>query len=94
MSNTPTKGHWPKGRRRNADNGDWSVVLLGVKGLLDEYEVRGKISIRALAKAVGVDPKAVMNWLGGIDRPDEEMQITVRAWLKQMRAWVKTQRWE
>jgi hypothetical protein len=31
-------GGWTKGKRRNADRGDWGVVLLSLTALLDNYE--------------------------------------------------------
>ena len=43
----PTKGHWPKGKRRNDDpTGDWSVTVLALTALLDNHAERGVISIR------------------------------------------------
>ncbi len=79
------KGHWPKGVRRNADRGDWGVVRLALTSLLDNHAERGIISIRALASAVGVDPKAVCKWLDGTNRPDEEMQELVATWVRNHR---------
>lgn len=89
-----SKGHWPAGKRRNADRGDWEIVRLGLSSLLDHYELRGVISLRALAKAIGVDPRQATRYLRGEDRPTEETQETAATWLKEVRAIVKRTKWE
>ncbi len=78
------KGHWPKGKRRNADSGDWSRTRLKLAALLNECWVRGVISKSALSVAIGVDRNTVTRWIDGTDRPSPENQLLVREWLRQV----------
>ena len=82
---TKPKGHWPKGKRRNADRGDWGVVLLSLTALLDNHPKPGKISIRALADKLGCDPKTVWKWIKAVNRPEPETQERIATWVRQMR---------
>jgi hypothetical protein len=79
-------GHWPKGKRRNADAGDWQVIRLGLQALLNDHGEPGVISLQVIGDAVGVDKKTVHKWLHGVNRPNEEAQGLLRAWLRQTRA--------
>lgn len=79
-------GHWPKGKRRNADTGDWATVRLGIQALLDQHDWPGVISLGAIADALGVSKKSVQKWLKGVTRPSEESQDMLRVWLQQTRA--------
>lgn len=85
MSAKPTakpKGHWPKGKRRNPDRGDWGIVLLSLTTLLDHHSEPGRISVRALGGVLGVSDRAVHKWLRGINRPDEGTQERVSTWVR------------
>jgi hypothetical protein len=78
---TAPKGHWPPGKRRNPDLGDWTRTLLSVQTLLcDHYKV-GVRSPRALALAINVDPHSVLKWLDGTHRPAPEHQLAIKGWL-------------
>lgn len=82
---TKTKGHWPKGKRRNEDTG-WSRTRLGLTKLFDDYLVHGQISRCVLAGAIGVNEKSVRRWLSGEDRPAPEYQALCAQWLKEAKA--------
>ncbi|MEI8017496.1 MAG: hypothetical protein WCH39_04805 [Schlesneria sp.] len=86
------RGHWPKGVRRNEDNGDWSRTMLAMKTLVEEHWVRGKISYQACAIAVGVTPKTVARWRDGVDRPSVETQELVTRWIADRRAELKSKK--
>jgi hypothetical protein len=53
---------------------DWQAIRLRLRALLLRHPKRGLISIRAAAAAVGVNAKAVDNWLRGICSPRPETQ--------------------
>ena len=61
------KGHWPKGRRRNPTDGVTALVA-HTRRLLRK-PIPGKVSRKALAKYIDVDPRTVSRWLQGIDVP-------------------------
>lgn len=71
------KGHWPKGRRRNPEEG---VKLLRVQTRrLLRHTQPGLVSQRALARSVGVDIRTVGRWLRGEDCPSA---ASCRKWQK------------
>jgi hypothetical protein len=72
--------HWPAGKRRHADTGDWSAIRLDLTSLINDHYLVGMRSNRALAEAVGASERAVRRWLSGEDRPSPEMQDRCRAW--------------
>lgn len=76
-----TKGHWPKGVRRNADAGGWSKTRLALQALLDRYHERERVSARQLASDLQVSDRTVRRWIAGEDRPDPEYQELIRAWV-------------
>ena len=84
--------HWPKGKRRHADAGDWARVRLEIQALLDEHPRHGVRSLAVIGRAVGVDKRTVWRWLRGEDRPPPEAQERLRAWAKEQRAALKTER--
>jgi hypothetical protein len=63
-------------------HGDWQATRVSLQALLLQHPKSGVISIRAAAAAVGVDAKAVDNWLRGICRPRPETQALVAAWVR------------
>jgi transcriptional regulator with XRE-family HTH domain len=81
----PTKGHWPKGKRRNADSGRWSRVRLSLQALLENHYSRGMVSARKLAEDLGVSDRSVRRWLSGEDRPDADTQEAVEQWVASRR---------
>jgi len=82
MSKSATaRGHWTKGKRRNADSGNWSRVRLLLQSLIDEHYEPGVVSARQLAADIGVSDRTVRRWLTGEDRPEPEMQAVVARWI-------------
>lgn len=88
-----TKGHWPKGRRRNEiDARVWAALRTRLVELLDEYPERSVRSRRALATIVGRDVRTVCRWLSGEDFPDRHSMAKLRAWHQLHRAAVRAAR--
>lgn len=86
---TKLKGHWPKGKRRNADSGNWSAIRLRATNLIEQHWERGRISITACAAALCVDQRSVARWLKGEDMPSVESQAALAAWVKEAAGYVK-----
>ena len=86
------RGHWPAGKRRNPDTGQWNRTRLRLARLIEDHPRRGRISCRALADAVGVGDRAVRNWIAGIDRPAPELQDAVRQWITERQAELKREK--
>jgi hypothetical protein len=80
------RGHWPPGKRRNQDGGNWGRIRLALSRFLDEHYERGRISVRALAAELAVSDRSVRRWLTGDQRPSVEYQFAVAQWLKERRA--------
>lgn len=78
------KGHWPKGKRRNSDSGNWSAIRLRATNLIEQHWTRGQISITACAAALCVDQRSVARWIKGEDMPSLESQAAMDAWVKEM----------
>jgi len=81
----PTKGHWPKGKRRNPI-GNWASLRRLVVDLLDQYREHGIRTASALAGVVGVDHSTVGRWLRGDDVPSPESMRKLGEWVDQQRA--------
>lgn len=76
------KGHWPRGKRRNPTKGT-RLLLSRVKRLLKTRHQPKKVSIRALAKFVGVDAHTATRWLRDEDIPTVASQRRLAKWLEQ-----------
>lgn len=85
------RGHWPSGKRRNQDIGDWSKIRKGLVKLLSSSLRPGVISSRALAKDIGVDERAIRKWLSGECRPLPASQEACRVWLGEKRKLLKSE---
>jgi hypothetical protein len=72
-----TKGHWPRGRRRNPTDG--VTLLVNCTWRLLRKPVPKRISRKALARYVHVDPRTVSRWLQGVDVPTPASK---RKWAK------------
>lgn len=90
-------GHWPKGKRRNPDRGNWSRVRLLLAQLLEAHGTiggavgpAGRVSKRELGRVVGVDVRTVGRWIDGTHRPDEETQAAVSEWVAEKRKAIKS----
>lgn len=78
------RGHWPKGKRRNGDAGQWSRLRLRLTRVINDQYQRGRISQCALALAIGVSERSVRRWLSGEDRPSVESQQAIATWLTEV----------
>lgn len=78
-------GGWVRGKRRNADVGEWSRIRIGLVAMINNHYEPGRISARTLAQAVGVSDRTVRRWLAGEDRPAPEDQERCRTWAAEQR---------
>jgi hypothetical protein len=78
------RGHWPAGKRRHVDAGDWQQTLSELRAIGEPPRRRG-ISQRAMADDMALSRKTIWRWLAGIDLPDAATQKAVRAWLAKRR---------
>lgn len=74
---TKTKGHWPRGKRRN----EAARLLIARTKRVLAHPVRGKVSLRAAAAKIGVAPRTLARWIAGEDFPTEEGRRRWEAWL-------------
>lgn len=82
-------GHWPRGKRRNEDRGDWSGLRLRLRRLIDDHWQQGVVSIRAAAEAVGVSDRSIRRYLSGEDRPAPETQEAIAGWIDERRTAIR-----
>jgi len=80
------RGGWPVGKKRHADVGDWQRIRLRVCSLLDDRYEYGRVTVRAIAAAIGVSDRTMRRWLSGEDRPSPEDQERLRAWAAEIGA--------
>lgn len=78
---TDGRGHWPAGKRRNPDSGQWSRILQRLQTILGTHHRRGVVSARALAAHLGVSDRAVRRWLRSEDRPAPDIQERISRWV-------------
>ncbi len=79
------RGHWPLGRRRNlVDPERLAACLDALRAVLATHSERGRVSVRALASAVGVTDRAVRRWLDGSAQPDVGRLRRVEAWCRRV----------
>lgn len=77
------RGHWPAGRHRNPDTGNWSEIRLQLQALLDNhYSIAKRIYVLACAEDIGVSERSVRRWLAGSHRPEPESQKKIASWIK------------
>lgn len=60
-----TKGHWPKGKRRNPEPPDWSRIVEA----LDMAASRRQSQL--IADKIGVRRETIMRWRRGVDFPEK-----------------------
>lgn len=78
------RGHWPAGKHRNPDAGNWSRIRLSLQALLDNHFGRlNRINVKAVADDLGVSDRSVRRWLSGVDRPSPESQALLATWIKE-----------
>lgn len=61
---------------------EWQNVRRELTRLLNEHPTPGVISIRAAAKAIGVNSASVHNWFYGVYRPDKKNFDLIAAWVQ------------
>lgn len=86
------RGHWPSGKRRNVDRGNWSRVRMSLARFIDDHWAAGKVSIRALADEIAVNDRTIRRWLSGEDRPSESAQEAIEQWLIERRKEARAKR--
>ena len=90
-SKPPPKGHWPRGKRRNATTAHASRSIFAWLRRLDDRirrqhtgtrpsPGRAKISRRAAAHACRCDLRTVTRWLRGEDVPAARRLARLRRW--------------
>ena len=65
-----------------ARNKKWPPLRLELETALRERPQRGVVSIRVLAKVVGVDPRLVFGWLHKEYSPNLQALALIEAWLE------------
>lgn len=76
-------GGWPRGRYRNATDGDNTrEVLDALRVLLDTQHARGRVSLRVLSDHLSVSDRTVRRWLSGEDMPPAATLKRVAAWVR------------
>lgn len=83
-SRSDRRGHWPRGKRRHEDAGDWTAVQLQLQTLFDSVSTV-LLSRRQTARDIGVSDRTLRKWLDGTSRPPREKQDAVLAWLTRTR---------
>ena len=77
-----SRGHWPAGRRRNAQSAAQLARTLDQLRAVLATPVYGRVSLRACARACGVSPATVHRWLKGEDWPRAGMVQNIKTWMK------------
>lgn len=74
-----TKGHWPKGKRRNSPRG-WPTLLQQFREIL-----RDRIACREAARRIGVHESTIRHWRDERQWPSEENCASIRALIRMVR---------
>jgi len=77
---TGPRGHWPKGKPRNAPAADWDATRERLNSLLAVVVRTSGVSRRALADYCGVGEYTIRRWLSGKHVPDANACKRMRAW--------------
>ena len=78
---TDGRGHWPAGKHRHPDAGEWDSTRESLIRLIEDHWRPDHVSIRSMADAVGVQVAAARKWIAGTTRPSPERQEAVRRWV-------------
>jgi DNA-binding transcriptional regulator YiaG len=70
---TATKGHWPKGKRRN------SSIYAPQTVRLIRSSYRQGLSLKQIARHLGVSDRTVRRWRDGIDCPSDERYRPIKS---------------
>ena len=79
------RGHWPAGKRRNQDAGNWERTRRAVAAIILDHHKRGTRSMRGLAAYVGASDASVRRWVSGEDRPGPDVQALLAEWVRLQR---------
>ena len=85
-------GHWPRGKRRHADAGQWTQTRRDLVRLIDDHWAYGVISYSAAARDLGVSKRSVRRWAAAEDMPSPEHQSAVAAWVEARRGELERRR--
>lgn len=77
------RGHWPRGKRRNHDAGEWEQTRALLETILCDHHAPMIRSTPVLAAITGVSVSAVVRWIRGEAMPTAENQVTLRDWANQ-----------
>ena len=80
------KGHWPRGKRRNQDAGDWEQTRTLLETILRDHHAPMLRSTPVLAAITGVSVSAVVRWIRGDAMPTPANQAVLSEWAKQTAA--------
>lgn len=80
---TKPRGHWPRGKRRNADAGDWDNTRALLETILRDHHAPMIRSTPVLAAITGVSVSAVVRWIRGESTPTAANQAVLSEWAKQ-----------
>ena len=90
---TKPKGHWAKGKPRNAwAKGDWPQIRDRTRALIRDHPMPGERSGNALAEVLGVNPTTANEWLRGAVHPPESIRSALLAWIKRQESAIKRRR--
>ena len=78
-----TKGHWPKGKRRNQSLPQRQIngLMRRVKNKLNPGKRKEGQSLNQTAREIGVSTRTLRRWLDGEDNPSAAHMVKLQAWL-------------
>lgn len=78
-----TKGHWPKGKRRNQPLPQRQIngLMRRVKARITPGTRREGQSAKQTAREIGVSDRTLHRWLTGEDNPSAAHLVLIQAWL-------------
>ena len=90
---TPTRGHWPKGKRRNEASAKiWGPLRARLAALLAEHPLPGVRSLRAMASRADVSDRAVRRWMADEDMPPPPAVAELRLWYHEQKRAIEAER--
>jgi hypothetical protein len=76
--------HWPLGKRRHTDTGEWTPILVQLQAFFRALSST-LLSRRAASHQLGISERTLRRWIAGEDRPAPEDQDRVLGWLTRTR---------
>jgi hypothetical protein len=80
------RGHWPRGKRRNQDAGDWEQTRTLLETILRDHHAPMIRSTPVLAAITGVSVSAVVRWIRAEAIPTPANQAVLSEWANQTAA--------